>query len=54
MAKLSPERRGYEPAHRARRKRITPIVEAGIVRCARCGRFIEPGTLVRAAPFSMA
>ena len=44
MAKLSPEQRGYGQAHRARRRAIAPMVEAGIVRCARCGELIEPGT----------
>jgi hypothetical protein len=44
MAKLSPEQRGYGHAHRARRRGIAPMVEAGMVRCARCGQIIEPGT----------
>jgi hypothetical protein len=43
MAKLSPERRGYGQAHRVRRRGIAPMVEAGMVRCARCGELIRPG-----------
>jgi hypothetical protein len=43
MTKLSPEQRGYGQAHRARRRGIAPMVEAGIVRCARCGELIRPG-----------
>ena len=44
MTKLSPEQRGYGQAHRTRRRAIAPMVKAGIVRCARCGEPIEPGT----------
>ena len=44
MAKLSPEQRGYGQAHRARRRAIAPMVEAGMVRCARCGELIAPGS----------
>ena len=44
MTKLSPEQRGDGQAHRTRRRAIAPMVEAGIVRCARCGEPIEPGT----------
>jgi len=43
MTKVSPEQRGYGQAHRARRRGIAPMVEAGIVRCARCGELIRPG-----------
>ena len=43
MTKLSPEQRGYGQAHRARRRGIALMVEAGIVRCARCGELIRPG-----------
>jgi hypothetical protein len=43
MAKLSPEQRGYGHAHRARRKRFAPLVEAGLTRWARCNEFIQPG-----------
>jgi hypothetical protein len=43
MAKLSPSRRGYGTHHRALREGLKPIVEAGLVRCARCGVLIEPG-----------
>ncbi len=41
--KLSPEQRGYGHAHRTRRRGIAPMVEAGIVRCARCGELIRHG-----------
>jgi hypothetical protein len=43
MPKLSPQQRGYGQAHRARRRAIAPMVEAGMVRCARCGDRIKPG-----------
>ena len=33
----------YGSAHRARRRRLAPMVEAGMVRCARCGELIKPG-----------
>jgi hypothetical protein len=33
----------YGSAHRARRRQLAPMVEAGIVRCARCGELIRPG-----------
>jgi hypothetical protein len=39
----SPEARGYTPAHRAARAQLRPLVLAGGVKCARCGRPIEPG-----------
>jgi hypothetical protein len=32
-----------ERAHRARRRRWAPLVEAGVVRCTRCGELIRPG-----------
>jgi hypothetical protein len=44
MTKPSPEQRGYGQAHRTRRREIAPMVEVGMVRCARCGELIEPGT----------
>lgn len=33
----------YGRPHRARRARLAPMVEAGIVACARCGKMIAPG-----------
>ena len=40
--KLSPTARGYGLAHRALTERWRPLVEAGLVRCARCGEIIAP------------
>ena len=42
--KLSPTARGYGHAHRALRERLKPYVEAGMMRCDRCGQLIPPGT----------
>lgn len=42
-ARPSPEQRGYGQAHRELRAQLAPIVEAGRVRCARCGEPIAPG-----------
>jgi hypothetical protein len=36
--------RAYGTKHKLLRKRLAPMVEAGLVRCARCGKLIEPGT----------
>jgi hypothetical protein len=36
--------RGYGKAHRNLRAQWAPLVERGEVRCARCHRFIKPGT----------
>lgn len=41
-AKRSPAARGYGPAHRRTRQAWQPAVEAGTVRCARCGNPIHP------------
>ena len=41
--KGTPEQRGYGPRHRALRKSLVPVVEAGGVNCARCGKPIAPG-----------
>ena len=41
--KLSSHRRGYGRAHRARRAHLAPLVAAGVLDCARCGKRIEPG-----------
>jgi hypothetical protein len=41
--KLSPELRGYDRAHRARRRLVAPFVEAGLAKCARCGWPIAAG-----------
>lgn len=38
------EKRVYGPEHRALRAEWSPIVEAGGVSCARCGKRIKPGT----------
>jgi hypothetical protein len=35
--------RGYGTAHQKIRARLAPVVAAGGVRCARCGRLIAPG-----------
>lgn len=35
--------RGYGPDHRALREQYRPLVEAGDVRCWRCGELIAPG-----------
>jgi hypothetical protein len=35
--------RGYGWAHQLMRKRLAPIVAAGLARCARCGELILPG-----------
>jgi hypothetical protein len=40
---MSRERRGYGPAHRTRRRILRPMVEAGLVDCARCGHRILAG-----------
>lgn len=32
----------YGRSHRLRRLRWVPLVEAGLVRCARCGELIQP------------
>jgi hypothetical protein len=37
-------RRGYGTAHQALRKRWAKLVEAGEVQCARCHRWIYPGS----------
>jgi hypothetical protein len=35
--------RGYTNAHYALRRQLKPLVEAGCVRCVRCGELIAPG-----------
>jgi hypothetical protein len=35
--------RGYGHRHQQARKRLAPLVDAGLVRCARCGDWIAPG-----------
>jgi hypothetical protein len=40
----TPAERGYDAQHRALRKRVAREVEAGRAVCARCGRWIAPGT----------
>jgi hypothetical protein len=45
MAKLSTTKRGYGAHHQALRERLRPQVEAGVVRCARCGELIPRGAL---------
>ena len=42
--KPSTSQRGYGYDHQRLRDRLKPFVEAGMVRCARCGRLIEPCT----------
>ena len=36
--------RGYGPAHKALRRRWAAQVARGVVHCARCGKWIAPGT----------
>ena len=36
-------RRGYGHHHQQLRKRLAPLVAAGLARCARCGEAIKPG-----------
>ena len=43
MPKPSTTLRGYGYLHQQLREKLRPMVEAGMVCCARCGRFIEPG-----------
>jgi hypothetical protein len=43
MAKPSTTAKGYGASHQALRKRWKPVVEAGLVRCARCGKLIPAG-----------
>lgn len=39
----SSEQRGYGHAHRARRRGIAPLADAGLLNCARCGERIKAG-----------
>lgn len=39
--KHSTSKRGYGYLHQQRREQLRPLVEAGMVRCARCGHMIE-------------
>ena len=41
--KRSTSKRGYGYLHQQRRERLRPLVEAGLVPCARCGQLIESG-----------
>jgi hypothetical protein len=41
--KPSTSQRGYGYLHQQLRERLRPMVEAGMVRCPRCGQFIEGG-----------
>jgi hypothetical protein len=43
MGKPSTTKRGYGAHHQALRERLRPQVEAGVVRCARCGEPIKAG-----------
>jgi len=43
MGRLSQEARGYGAFHRRTRRYFTTLVDAGLVRCARCGGWIAPG-----------
>jgi len=43
MPRPSTTQRGYGAHHQALRERLRPEVEAGVVRCARCGQLIAPG-----------
>ena len=42
-ARGTPEQRGYDKAHRSRRRQAAPQVATGTVRCWRCGELIAPG-----------
>jgi hypothetical protein len=41
---LSTTKRGYGTAHQAARRRLEPLVAAGMLECARCGKSIGPGS----------
>jgi hypothetical protein len=41
---LSAAARGYDAEPRRRRKALALIVDAGMASCAKCGRWIQPGT----------
>ena len=41
--KPSTSQRGYGYLHQQLRERLRPMVEAGMVRCPRCGQVIEGG-----------
>ena len=41
--RLSPTQRGYGTRHKALRRQLEPIVAAGGINCARCGKPIIPG-----------
>lgn len=41
--KKAENRRYNSPAHRALRKELDPLVQAGLIDCVRCGEPIEPG-----------
>ena len=43
MRKRSTTARGYGSTHQATRKRLKPLVEAGLATCPRCLRPILPG-----------
>jgi hypothetical protein len=42
-SRLTTSQRGYGGPHEALRRRLEPLVAAGMVECARCGKPIEPG-----------
>lgn len=42
-ARGTPAERGYDAAHRRLRRQWSALVDAGQVRCARCGQPIHPG-----------
>ena len=44
MAPAKTTERGYDAKHQARRKAWAPIVARGEAHCAKCGRWIPPGT----------
>jgi hypothetical protein len=43
VVRASRQARGYDRGHELRREALKPAVEAGLKRCARCGRPILPG-----------
>jgi hypothetical protein len=42
-SRLTTSQRGYGYAHEALRRRLEPMVNAGMFECARCGKPIEAG-----------
>src|ERR1044071_2234842 len=45
MSRAKTVQRGYGAAHKKLRARWKPLVDAGQVMCARCGKVIQPGLM---------